>query len=216
MLLDWEAAGLVEWLGHVDDMPALLASADIVVLPSYREGLPKSLIEAAACARPLVTTDVPGCRDVVTDGVDGLLVPVCDVLALAQAIARLQDDRSLARRLGDAARAKALAEYDERRIVARTLDVYQELLSEPPTGASVLQNDGSRPIGNADFQSGTQLRSFQKLMSLCHWEPSSAPDFIDAFAWFSMASHAGEINEGQVIIERIDAMVTPSVAPVKT
>ena len=57
--------------------------ADIVVLPSYREGLPKSLIEAAACARPLVATDAPGCRDVVTDGVDGLLVPVCDVLALA-------------------------------------------------------------------------------------------------------------------------------------
>ena len=100
VLLDWEAAGLVDWLGHVDDMPALLASADIVVLPSYREGLPKSLIEAAACARPLVTTDAPGCRDVVTDGVDGLLVPVRDVLALAQAIARLEDDRSLARRLG--------------------------------------------------------------------------------------------------------------------
>ena len=75
VLLDWQAAGLVDWLGHVDDMPALLASADIVVLPSYREGLPKSLIEAAACARPLVTTDAPGCRDVVTDGVNGLLVP---------------------------------------------------------------------------------------------------------------------------------------------
>jgi glycosyltransferase involved in cell wall biosynthesis len=108
------------------------------VLPSYREGLPKSLIEAAACARPLVTTDAPGCRDVVTDGVDGLLVPVRDVLALAQAIARLQDDRSLARKLGQAARAKALAQYDERHIVARTIDVYYELLGEPPTGANLL------------------------------------------------------------------------------
>ena len=137
MLLDWEAAGLVDWLGHVDDMPALLASADIVVLPSYREGLPKSLIEAAACARPLVTTDAPGCRDVVTDGVDGLLVPVCDVLALAQAIARLQDDCSLARRLGEAARAKALAVYDERRIIASTLDVYHEFQAKPPTGRLV-------------------------------------------------------------------------------
>jgi glycosyltransferase involved in cell wall biosynthesis len=134
VLLDWEAAGLISWLGHVDNMPALLASADIVVLPSYREGLPKSLIEAAACARPLVTTDAPGCRDVVTDGVDGLLVPVRNVSALAQAIARLQDDPSLARRLGEAARTKALAEYDERRIIARTLDVYHEVLSEPPTG----------------------------------------------------------------------------------
>ena len=140
-LRGWEAAGLVDWLGHVDDMPSLLASADIVVLPSYREGLPKSLIEAAACARPLVTTDAPGCRDVVTDGVDGLLVPVRDVLALAQAIARLQDDRSLARSLGQAARAKALAEYDERRIVARTLDVYYELTGELPTG-------GRQPAAN--------------------------------------------------------------------
>ena len=126
-------------LVRVDDMPALLASADIVVLPSYREGLPKSLIEAAACiARPLVTADAPGCRDVVTDGVDGLLVPVRDVLALAQAIARLEDDRPLARRLGQAARGKALAQYDERCIVARTLDVYYELLGEPPTGANLL------------------------------------------------------------------------------
>ena len=166
VLLDWQAAGLVDWLGHVDDMPALLASADIVVLPSYREGLPKSLIEAAACARPLVTTDAPGCRDVVTDGVDGLLVPVCDVLALAQAIARLQDDRSLARRLGQTARAKALAEYDERRIVSRTLDVYYELLGGPPTGADLLQNSGGRPLRNTDFQEETQPRSFQKLMLL--------------------------------------------------
>jgi glycosyltransferase involved in cell wall biosynthesis len=125
-LLGWQAAGLVEWLGHVDDMPALLASADVVVLPSYREGLPKSLIEAAACARPLITTDAPGCREVVKDGIDGLLVPIRDASALARAIARLQDDPALARKLGDAARAKALAEYDERRIVARTLDVYGE------------------------------------------------------------------------------------------
>jgi glycosyltransferase involved in cell wall biosynthesis len=128
VLVDWRAAGLVDWLGHVDDMPGLLASADVVVLPSYREGLPKGLIEAAACGRPLITTDVPGCRDVVTDGVDGLLVPVRNAAALAQAIARLQDDPALAARLGAAARAKALDEYDERRIVARTLDVYREFV----------------------------------------------------------------------------------------
>ncbi len=111
-------------------MPALLASADIFVLPSYREGLPKSLIEAAACARPLVTTDVPGCREVVTDGINGLIVPVRDASALAQAIARLQDEPSFARRLGEAARVKAFAEYDERRIVPRILDVYSELLGD--------------------------------------------------------------------------------------
>jgi glycosyltransferase involved in cell wall biosynthesis len=130
-LQGWVADGTVEWLGHVDDMPALFARTDIVVLPSYREGLPKGLIEAAACALPLVTTDVPGCREVVTDGVDGLLVPARDAAALAQAIARLQDDPALARRLGEAARTKALAQFDERVVVAATLAVYRELLGPP-------------------------------------------------------------------------------------
>ncbi|MGV8943958.1 glycosyltransferase family 4 protein [Thermomonas sp.] len=123
----WVNEGLVQWLGHVDDMPALFASVDVVVLPSYREGLPKGLIEAAACALPLVTTDVPGCREVVTDGVDGLLVPTRDAAALAVALSRLQDDAVLARRLGAAARAKALAQFDERIVIARTQAVYVEL-----------------------------------------------------------------------------------------
>ena len=125
---DWVAEGLLHWLGHVDDMPALFASVDVVVLPSYREGLPKGLIEAGACALPLVTTDVPGCREVVTDGVDGLLVPVRDADALATAIARLHDDPALASRLGAAARARALAEFDEQIVIARTLAVYREVL----------------------------------------------------------------------------------------
>ena len=124
----WVAEGLLQWLGHVDDMPALFASVDVVVLPSYREGLPKGLIEAGACALPLVTTDVPGCREVVTDGVDGLLVPVRDADALATAIARLHDDPALASRLGAAARARALAEFDEQIVIARTLAVYREVL----------------------------------------------------------------------------------------
>jgi len=137
ILREWHAAGLVQWLGHVDDMPNLFAEADIVVLPSYREGLPKSLIEAASCGRPLITTDVSGCRDVVTDGVDGLLIPVRDSSALANAIARLQDDQALARRLGEAARAKALAEYDERIIVAQTLAIYEELTSPTPRVSAI-------------------------------------------------------------------------------
>ena len=123
----WQAEGLVTWLGHVDDMPALFAQADVVALPSYREGLPKSLIEAAACARPLVTTDVEGCREVVTHEIDGLLVPARDPLALAAAIARLRADPALARRLGEAARAKALTDFDERIVIAKTLAVYDEL-----------------------------------------------------------------------------------------
>lgn len=128
MLRAWAKEGVVEWLGHVEDMPALLSSVDVVVLPSYREGLPKTLIEAAACALPLVTTDVPGCREVVTDGVDGLLVPARDAKALARAIARLDDDPVLARRLGKAAKAKALAEFDELIVIKRTVEVYRKVL----------------------------------------------------------------------------------------
>lgn len=124
----WVDERVLQWLGHVDDMPALLAGVDMVVLPSYREGLPKGLIEAAACALPLVTTDVPGCREVVTDGVDGLLVPARDSEALAAAIASLQDDPALARRLGESARRKALSNFDERIIIARTMAVYMELV----------------------------------------------------------------------------------------
>ena len=127
----WMDEGLLQWLGHVEDMPALLRTVDTIVLPSYyREGLPKSLIEAAACGLPLVTTDAPGCREVVSDGVDGLLVPVRDAVALARAIARLQDDAALRERLGAAARAKALAQFDERIVIERTLAVYRELLDE--------------------------------------------------------------------------------------
>ncbi|MGY0611542.1 glycosyltransferase family 4 protein [Luteimonas sp. A501] len=127
----WAEEGVVQWLGHVDDMAGLFASVDVVVLPSYREGLPKGLIEAAACALPLVTTDVPGCREVVSDGVDGLLVPVRDAGALAAAIARLHDDPELAARLGTAARGKALAEFDEKIVIERTMAVYRELLPTP-------------------------------------------------------------------------------------
>ncbi len=127
-LRGWMEQGLVEWLGHVDNMPQLLRSVDIVVLPSYREGLPKTLIEAAACGLPLVTTNAPGCREVVTDGVDGLLVPVRDSAALAQAIARLCDDPALAMKLGTAARSKALQQFDERLIIEKTMEVYRELL----------------------------------------------------------------------------------------
>lgn len=124
----WVDEGLVDWLGQVRDMPGLFRSVDCVVLPSYREGLPKGLIEAAACALPLVTTDVPGCREVVTDGQDGLLVPVKNGPALAEAIAKLQADPALCRRLGEAARRKALVEFEEGSVVARTLGVYRELL----------------------------------------------------------------------------------------
>ncbi|SFF42701.1 Glycosyltransferase involved in cell wall bisynthesis [Fontimonas thermophila] len=123
----WQDEGVIDWLGHVEDMPALYASADIMVLPSYREGLPKTLIEAAACGLPIVTTDAPGCREVVTHEQEGLLVPVRDAQALTEAIARLSSDAALRARLGAAARKKVLERFDERIVIEQTLKVYTEL-----------------------------------------------------------------------------------------
>ncbi|MBD9470264.1 glycosyltransferase family 4 protein [Pseudoxanthomonas sp. PXM01] len=129
----WQAQGLVRWLGHVDDMPALLRDVDVMALPSYyREGVPKSLIEAAACSIALVTTDLPGCREVVTrDGHDGLHVEPRSAASLARVLARLDDDRALLQSLGERARQKALADFDERVVIRRTCEVYDELLPRP-------------------------------------------------------------------------------------
>jgi glycosyltransferase involved in cell wall biosynthesis len=127
----WQREGLLQWLGHVDDMAALFRSVDVAVLPSYyREGVPRGLIEAGACGLPLVTTDAPGCRDVVADGVNGLLVPVRDATSLAKAIASLQDDPELRKRMGRASREKVVAEFDERIVINRTMSVYRELLPD--------------------------------------------------------------------------------------
>ena len=123
----WQKEGLLKWLGHVDDMPALFRSVDMVVLPSYREGLPKGLIEASACGLPIVTTDVPGCREVVTHGDSGFLVPVKDSKALSKAIGALADDAALRSRMGARARERSLNEFDEKIILQQTLAVYQEL-----------------------------------------------------------------------------------------
>lgn len=125
----WVKEGLVEWLGQVSDMPKLFSEVDVMVLPSYREGLPKALIEAAACGLPLITTDAPGCREVVSEsGVDGISIPVRDVPALAAAIRLLDDDREMGRKLGRAAREKALINFDERIVIEKTLSVYRELV----------------------------------------------------------------------------------------
>jgi glycosyltransferase involved in cell wall biosynthesis len=138
----WSEAGLVRWLGHVEDMPALLNTVDLMALPSYyREGVPKSLIEAAACGLAIVTTDLPGCREVVTQhGVDGLHVEPHSARALAERIIRLDDDRELLLRLGRRARQKALTDFDERLVIERTLNVYAELLRPHVTTTPVVHS----------------------------------------------------------------------------
>jgi glycosyltransferase involved in cell wall biosynthesis len=127
----WADAGLLRWLGHVEDMPALLNTVDVMALPSYyREGVPKSLIEAAACGLAIVTTGLPGCREVVTQhGVDGLRVRPRDARELADLISVLDDDRNLVSQLGRNARQRALTDFDERLVIQRTVEVYAELMS---------------------------------------------------------------------------------------
>lgn len=123
--------GAIEWLGYRSDIPELLARTSIYCLASYREGLPKSLLEAAACALPLVTTDTSGCREVVTDGDSGLLVPVADAHTLAQAIERLLDDPLLADRLGVRARERVEREFAMDVIVDQILALYAEPAFQP-------------------------------------------------------------------------------------
>jgi glycosyltransferase involved in cell wall biosynthesis len=126
-LAQWHREGAVTLLGHVDDMPALLAKTDIAVLPSYREGTPRSLLEAAACGLPLVASNAPGCREIVQHGINGLLVPIKDPIALADALRQLCQDPTVRQRMGQASRARALAEFDERIVFEQTLAVYGEL-----------------------------------------------------------------------------------------
>ena len=121
----------IRCLGHVDDMQALYAASDIVVLPSWREGLSRSLIEAAAMERPIITTDVPGCRDVVDHGRSGLLVPLHDARGIALAIRLLHDNPDLARRFGKAARQKVVAEFQVSLVNQSTLAQYELLLGTP-------------------------------------------------------------------------------------
>ena len=123
----WQREGCVEALGERSDVPQLYAASHIAVLPSYREGLPKSLIEAAACGRAVVTTDVPGCRDAIDPDKTGLLVPVRDPQALADAIARLVDDAALRHSMGVAGRALAEREFNIERVARIHVELYDTL-----------------------------------------------------------------------------------------
>ena len=114
----------MEWRGHVSNMPALLASASIVCLPSYREGLPKVLVEAASAGRAIVATNVPGCRDVVVDGKTGLLVPPRDVVSLADALRSLIECREARSRMGANGRELMERFFDERDVIASVLQLY--------------------------------------------------------------------------------------------
>jgi len=127
----WARTEGVTWLGYVQDIKSVWAASHIAVLPSRREGLPKSLLEAAATSRPLIATDAPGCREVVRHGETGLLVPVDQPEPLAEAIAKLAGDAGLRRRMGDAARALTVARFSSEDIGRQTVGLYKSLLVGP-------------------------------------------------------------------------------------
>ncbi len=127
----WEAKGLVELLGFRKDIPLLFSQSNIVTLPSfYGEGLPKVLIEAAACSRPVITTDHPGCRDAIVSDVTGVLVPIKNPEALADAIIELIENRDKRKSMGQAGRKLAEEVFDVNRVVEQHFDIYNELLSK--------------------------------------------------------------------------------------
>ena len=125
----WKKRPGLKALGHVSDILKFWASAHIAVLPSRREGLPKSLLEAAACARPIVATDVPGCREIAHDGVNALLVPPDDAQALADAMILLAKDKRLRATFGEAGRRLVEKEYSAQRIGADIVALYGRLVA---------------------------------------------------------------------------------------
>lgn len=126
----WQDEGVVEWWGRREDMPEVLAMAHIVCLPSYREGLPKVLIETAAAGRPIVTTDAPGCREIVRHGENGLLVPVKSVEPLITALRELTENPALRKDMGHRGRIIAVTEYSQELVNSKTLSVYRDLLQQ--------------------------------------------------------------------------------------
>lgn len=139
-LSEWKKEGAVELLGWHDDMPQVLAQCHIVCLPSYGEGLSRALLEGAACGKPIVTTDVPGCRDIVSHGENGLLVPTRQVAPLADALGRLIRDGDLRRSMGARGRERVLKEFSLNTIAAEVLRLYAELLGARATKKSRLMD----------------------------------------------------------------------------
>ena len=127
-MADWSRDPNIRYAGHVKDIVDIWAKAHIAILPSRREGLPMALVEAAACGRPLIATDVPGCREVVIPGENGLLVPLDDPRSLADAISHLASSPALRQRYGAAARRLAVEKFAAKAIGDQTVQLYRDLV----------------------------------------------------------------------------------------
>jgi glycosyltransferase involved in cell wall biosynthesis len=130
LVAEWQGRGDVSFLGHRSDIRELIQAADLAVLPSYREGMPRSLLEAAACGLPLVATDVPGCREIVSNRINGLLVPPLDSKLLAGAIFELLIDSERRAAMGQRSRAMACELFSQDRVIRETLEVYAHALAD--------------------------------------------------------------------------------------
>lgn len=130
VIKSWADQGIVEWQGWQEDVKQVYDRSHIVVLPSYGEGVPTVLLEAAACGRAIIASDIPGCRVVVEDGVNGYLVPAGSTDRLAAALLRLIEDSNLRRKMGAAGRERALRLFTKKRINQETIQVVQELLEQ--------------------------------------------------------------------------------------
>lgn len=141
-LQEWHNSGVIEWWGHHQDMPEIFKRASIVCLPSHGgEGVPKVLMEAAASGKPIITTDVPGCREIVHDGLNGLLVPAKNVTVLADAMQKLAVDRDLRCQMGTRSREIAVQEFSEDEVIRQTLNLYRQVLGpRAPSSVAVSSN----------------------------------------------------------------------------
>lgn len=124
----WQTEGYVHCLGYVEAVAQFWHKTHIAVLPSYREGLPKSLLEAAACGRPIITTNTSGCKEIVDDGINGILVPVKAVNELADAMEKLILNQDLREKMGAAGRLKLEQEFSDAIILSQTIGLYREIL----------------------------------------------------------------------------------------
>ena len=134
----WQREGIVDVAGPSEDIPGEYARAHIAVLPSYREGLPKSLLEAAAAGRPIVGSDVPGCREICREGQTGFLVPAHSIEPLAEKLAVLASDAELRQKMGAAARKAAEEEFSEAIVIKQTLALYGDALQKKRTGVDAV------------------------------------------------------------------------------
>lgn len=214
-LRQWNGHDGIEWLGFRNDVREVWSNAHIAALPSRREGLPKSLLEAAACGRPIVATDVPGCREVVREGQEGFLVPAREVDALAAAILKLALDPDLRRRMGDAARNRAVSEFRDELVIERHLEVYSELAQRqcrrsPERGMSILfLADNFPPETNA-----AATRVYERALYWIKWGHqvtviTSAPNFPQGKLFEGYENRWRQIEDmGGIRVVRVKTLIT--------